>query len=223
VLACLAGSVTAQGFLVVPAIVVAHWFGRRTATTWRLVGGDVLVAAATTVAAGLLVRDGFGWIPNVGKQFSAHTPYSIATAIAKLMTPIVRGASYDDLAAGARITTITAMICTVGYLLATARQRALERTAGYSFLALALLAPVLYPWYLLWGTLCLAATASGTRRITVLAVCASGCLLIPPGFVPTTANIITGVALAAVAVTTAVVVIRRRPSGAPRPAVSAGG
>jgi len=198
VLACLAGSVTGQAFLAVPAIVVAHWLGRRRAPAWLVIGRDVLVAGGTTAACGLVVTHGFGWLGTVSKQFSAHTPFAIAGAVSEVLSPIVRGASYDDLAAGARITAITAMLCAFGYLLATARQRALERTVGYALLALALFAPVLYPWYLLWGLVCLAPVAAGRRRLVVLALSVAGCLLVPPGFTSLTANVLTGVALAAV-------------------------
>lgn len=199
VFACLAGSVSGQAFVLVPAIIAVHWLGRRSVPTWLLLGRDILVAAVTTAAAGFAVFDGFGWLRTVGKQFSAHTPFSVTSAIAKLLSPIVRGASYDDLAAGARITAVTAAVGVIVYLLVTARQRALERTAGYSLLALALLAPVLYPWYLLWGTLCLAPTANGTRRVAVLALCAAGCLLNPPGFTSTTTHALTAACLAVIA------------------------
>lgn len=220
-LACVAGSVSGQGFLLVPAIVAVHLLGRRSVPAWLLLGRDLLVAAATTIAAGLVVSDGFGWITTVSKQFSAHPPYSIASAIAKLLTPIVRGASYDDLAAGARITVISAMVCVVAYLLVTARQRALERTAGYALLALALLSPVLYPWYLLWGLLCLAPAATGTRRIAVLAVSVVACLLNPPGFSTVTTNVLSGIALAVTAgVLVALPSVRRAVVG--QPAVTAG-
>jgi hypothetical protein len=221
-LVCLAGSVSGQAFVVLPAVIAAHWLGRRTIAWWLLIGRDLLVAAATTVAAGLVVPDGFGWMWTVSKQFSAHTPYSIAGAIAKLLKPVVRGASYDDLAAGARITAMTALVCILGYLVATARQRALERTAGYSLLAIALLAPVLYPWYLLWGTLCLAPSASGTRRVAVLGLVAAGCLLMPPGFSPTATNVLTGMGLAVVV--GAVIAVLLRGERVPRAAaqVSAG-
>lgn len=209
VLACIAGSVSGQAFVILPAIVTVHWLGRRSVPTWLLLGRDVLVAAVTTALAGFPVRDGFGWLWTIAKQFSAHTPFAVTSGVAKLLTPVVRGASYDDLAAGARITAITAMVCVIGYLLVTARQRALERTAGYALLALALLAPVLYPWYLLWGTLCLAPTANGSRRTAVLALCAAGCLLTPPGFTPTTTNVITGIALALVAAAAGFPAVRR--------------
>jgi hypothetical protein len=221
-LACLAGSVIGVGFILVPVIIAAHWLGRRSVAWWRLVGRDILVAVGTTAVAGLVVKDGFGWLWTVSKQFSAHTPFSFSGAIAKALSPVVRGASYDDLAAGARITVLTAMVCVVVYLVATTRQRALERTAGYSLLAIALLAPVLYPWYLLWGLLCLAPTVSGARRVVLVALSAAGCLLYPPGFSPTTVNVITGAALLAVAAATGGVFVVGRRGSAPAESVSAG-
>jgi hypothetical protein len=198
-LACIAGSVSGQGFLLLPAIVAVHLLGRRTVAVWLLVGRDLLVAALTTVAAGFVVDDGFGWLSTVSKQFSAHPPYSIASAVAKVLTPIVRGASYDDFAAGARITVVTAMVCVVAYLVSTARRRALERTVGYALLALALLSPVTYPWYVLWGVVCLAPTATGMLRVAVHALSVAGCLVDPPGFSSTTTNVLSGVALVATA------------------------
>jgi hypothetical protein len=222
VLGCLAGAVSGQGYLVIPAVVAVHWLSRRRVAPWRLVGRDALAAAATIAVTGLAVPDGFGWISTVNKQFSAHTPFSAAGAVANLLSPIVRGASYDDLAAGARITVITAMVCVIGYLLATARHRPLERTVGYALLALALLAPVLYPWYLLWGALVLAPTVNGARRIGLLGLCAAGCALLPGGFSPTVTNVVTGGALVVVAgATIASLVLRQRSSAEPEP-VSAG-
>ena len=220
-LACLAGSVSGQGFLLVPAVFAVHLLGRRSVPVWLLLGRDLLVAAVTTTVAALVVSDGFGWLWTVSKQFSAHPPYSVASAIAKLLTPIVRGASYDDLAAGARITVITAMVCVVVYLVVTARQRALERTAGYALLALALLAPVLYPWYLLWGVVCLAPTATGARRVAVLALSVVGCLLNPPGFSDTTTNVLSGIALAVTAVVLVALPSVRRATR-PQPVISSG-
>ncbi|MFN2562474.1 MAG: polyprenol phosphomannose-dependent alpha 1,6 mannosyltransferase MptB [Jatrophihabitans sp.] len=222
VLACLAGSVSGQAFVVLPAIMAVHWLGRRTVSGWQLLGRDAAVAVAAAAVVGVVVPDGFGWLWTVSKQFSAHPPFTIATGIAKLFTPIVRGASYDDLAAGARITVITAMICLVAYLIATARQRALERTVGYSLLAVALLAPVLYPWYLLWGVVCLAPAANGSRRIAVLALCSAGCLLNPIGFTPMTANVISGCGLGVVAGATVVVSALRRRAGIRAQPISAG-
>jgi hypothetical protein len=213
VFGCLAGSVSGQGFVVLAAILAVHWLGRRSVPGWQVIGRDALVAVGTTAVVGFAVPDGFGWLWTVSRQFASHPPFSAASGIARLFTPIVRGASYDDLAAGARITVLIAMICVVGYLVATARHRALERTAAYSLLAVALLAPVLYPWYLLWGAVCLAPAANGLRRTTVLALCAAGCLLYPVGFSPTTSNVLSGCGLAVVAAATAVTLVRRHRAG----------
>jgi hypothetical protein len=226
VLACVAGSISGQAFVVVPVLIAAHALGRRTAPAWRVIGRDVAVAAATTGVVGAVVTDGFGWTSTVGKQFAEHTPFSVAGAISKALAPIVRGASYDDLAAGARITTVSALVCVLAYLVVTAGHRAIERSAGYALLAMGLLAPVLYPWYLLWGTVCIAATAAGARRICVLALCAAACLMNPPGFSATTSNAITAVMLAVVAGAGAAALLHSRRvggvTGAAEP-VTAGG
>ena len=215
-LGCLAGSVTAQGFVVVPVLIAAHALGSRSrrhhdadndpepdtdrdpgngrgpgndrepdndrgpgngrglGAGW-LVARDVVIAAAATGALGLAVPHGFGWLATVSRQFAAHTPFSVAGGISALLAPVVPGASYDDLAIGGRVTAVTAMVCTVAYLVVTSRARPLQVTAGYALLAVGLLGPVLYPWYLLWGLLCLAPVATGTRRDAVLALSAAGC------------------------------------------------
>ncbi|HEX3335172.1 MAG TPA: hypothetical protein VHS54_01845 [Jatrophihabitans sp.] len=220
-LACVAGSVSGQAFVLVPIVIAVHALGRRTIPAWRLIGRDIAVAAVTTGVIGAVVSDGFGWAWTVGKQFATHTAFSVAGAIGIALTPIVRGASYDDLAVGGRIAAMSAMVCVIVYLIVSAGERPIERTAAYALLALGLLAPVLYPWYLLWGTLCLAPTATGTRRICVLALCAAGCVLNPLGFSSTTSSVITGCALVVVAGATTTVVVRgRRTASAPEPATA---
>jgi hypothetical protein len=208
-LAALAGSVGGPGFVLVPIVVVMHWLGRRGQPGWQVLGRDLPVAAAIIAAAGFAATDGFGWARTMHKQFAAHTPYSITGAVVHLFDPVVRSASYDDLAAGARITALTALACTLGYLLISARYRPVDRTAGFALLALALLAPVLYPWYLLWGTLCLAPRAAGPRLVAVFALSAAGCALMPAGFGPTAGYAVTGGLLFAVAAATGAVLVRR--------------
>jgi alpha-1,6-mannosyltransferase len=216
-LAGVAGSVSAQGFIAVPIIITVHWLSRRTVPAWRLIGRDLLVAAGTISACGLIQPGGFGWLWTVSKQFTTHTPFAVASAIGEVLAPIVRAASFDDLAASGRITAMTAAVCTIIYLIITARRRALERTTGYALLALGLLAPSLNPWYVLWGALCLAPTANGPRRIWVLALSAAACVLTPPGFSRLLTNGITAVALVVTAAITIVLltVDARRTSAEP--------
>lgn len=198
-LACLAGSVTGQGFVVLVVIVAVHVVGRRSMPVWQVLRRDVVAAALVTGVLGLIVSGGFGWLTSVSKQFSEHTPFSVAGATAIVLRPIVRDASYDDFAIGGRITAATAMVCVIAYLVCTARHRALELSAGYALLAVGLLAPVLHPWYLLWGALCLAPTARGARRVAVQAICAAGCVLALPGFSDIVTDVLTGALLLAAA------------------------
>lgn len=217
---CLAGLVSGQGYLVLPFVFAMHWFGRRETRPawWRLIGQDIVLAAVTITAVSLAATDGFGWFAATRKQFAAHTPFSVAGATVKILNPIVRGASSDDLIAGARVAAFIAMACVLGYLLVSVLQRPLEQTVGFALLAAALLAPVLYAWYLLWGVLCLVPRADRPRRIAVLALCSAGCLLNPPGFSTVTTNVLTGIALALVAGATALVSVRPRHSQTPTPA-----
>jgi hypothetical protein len=194
-LASLAGSVTAQGFVIVPIVIAGHVLGRRTVPAWRIAGRDLIVAAGTTGVLGLVLPYHFGWVDSVGKQFAEHTPFALSSIVARILQPVVRAASYDDLSAGGRVTAVTAAVCTIGYLTWTVRHRALERSVGYALLAVALLAPDLRPWYVLWGLLCLAATATGPRRVWVLALSTLACFLRPPGFSPLAGDLITGTAL----------------------------
>jgi hypothetical protein len=102
--------------------------------------------------------------------------------IADLLGRIVKAASFDDLAAGGRITALTAAGCIAAYLTWTSRQRALSRTVGYAMLAIGVLSPVVYPWYLLGGVVCLAPTARAARREWIVLISVVGCLMSPEGF-----------------------------------------
>jgi hypothetical protein len=184
----------------VAVIVVGHLLGRRSTPVWLVLVRDLAVAAVVTVGLALLGPGDFGWIGTVSDQFAAHTPYAIGNAVGRVLSPVVPGASYDDLATSGRITAVTAAVCVVGYLLVSAGYRSIDRTAGFALLAVALLAPNLYPWYLLWGLLCLAPTVTGDRRTLVVAGTAAACALVPPGFGPETSNVVTAAGLALVLV-----------------------
>lgn len=196
--AAVSGCVLGEGWLVVVVLVVAHWrnAGERALRPRLLAAArEVGVAAVIGAGAGLAVPNGFGWIGNVGKQFSVHTPYSVAGGISALLAPVVRGASYDTLAVGGRLTAVLAMVYAVGYLLVTVGRRTPELTAGYGLLAVALLAPSLFAWYLLWGSICLAATADSARRAAVYVLAAAAVALMPSGFTERTGDVVTAVLL----------------------------
>ncbi|WP_375492970.1 polyprenol phosphomannose-dependent alpha 1,6 mannosyltransferase MptB [uncultured Jatrophihabitans sp.] len=215
IVASLAGCLLGQGWLVAAVLVVAHWHVGRDRTRrhrTRAAVREVGVAVAIGAAAGFAVPHGFGWVTSVGQQFSTHTPYSIAGGVSVVLAPVVRGASYDDLAVGGRAAALIAMACAVVYVVATARRRPPELSAGGGLLAIALFAPSLFPWYLLWPAACYAPTANAGRRALVLVLGAGACVLAPSGFTPTAANVVTGVLLGVLAVAVATGV-RLAPAG----------
>lgn len=196
-LAALAGGFVPVGYLAVPMIIAVHLQRPIGPSPWRRLRGDLVAVAVTVLVTSFLQPNGFGWVRTIDDQFSGSTPYSATGIMAWALARVVPGASYDDVAAGSRITAVVGAAIAVGYLLWTARTRALERTIGYALVALALLAPVVNPWYLLWGAICLAPTALGPRRLWVLGLSAEAALIAPQGFGRTTTHVLTAAVLVA--------------------------
>jgi hypothetical protein len=226
-LAAAAGSVKAPGFTAVLAIIAVHNQGYHGRLAWRTAARDIAVAAGGIVGFGLLVPHGWGWINALNTPALGHTSLAPASLIADLYSPVVESASFDDLGTGGRIAALVAAGCIVVYLTLTARQRALDRSVGYGMLAVGILSPVVYPWYLLGGVVTLAPTARGARRDWLVLLSAVGCLLDPPGF---TGHISLVLSVAAVGIALCMiaprVVGRRRapdPTAVARAKVSAGG
>jgi hypothetical protein len=198
-------------FVAVAVVVAVHVAGRRGGSPWWVAARDLAECAAVTAAISLAVPDGFGWIANVQRQFYEYVPWAPANAVGKVIAPIVRSASFDDLAAGGRLTALVAATATVVYLLVTSRVRPADHTAGYALLAAALLAPDVYPWFLLWGVACLAPTVFGVRRAVVMLLSIVAVGVAPPGFDDAVTNRIGLAVVGAGLVALAVVSRRSRP------------
>lgn len=214
VLACAAGSVKAPAFVAVLAIITVHNQGFRGRVAWRSAARDVGVAAVSVLALTVTVHNGWGWLQALNTPTLGHTALAPASLIADLYDPIVKAASFDDLAAGGRITTMLAAVCIVVYLTLTAHQRALASTIGYGLLAVGLLGPVVYPWYLLGGVVCLAPTARAARRDWIVLISGFACVLSPPGFTRTISDDLSLIALAIALAMIAPRVLARRRAGA---------
>ena len=201
VLAAAAGSVKAPAYLAIVVIVALHQaYGR--GVDWRALGRDVVVAAASVIGFSLTVKNGWGWIHALDTPALGHTALAPASLIADLFNPLITSASFDDLTAGGRISALILAGCIVLYLTVTIGNRALDRTVGYGMLAIGLLSPVVYPWYLLGGVVCLVPAARGARRDWLVLLSALGCVLSPPGF---TTEITTNLGIAAVAISLLVI------------------
>jgi hypothetical protein len=164
-LACAAGSVKGPAFAAVLAIMAAHILAEPTRRR-RLVAAlrDAVVAAASVGGFSLLVANHFGWVAGLNTPAQGYTPFAPASLIGDLFKPVVASASFDDLATGGRVSCLLAAACIVVYLTVTPGYRPVERSVGYGLLAIALLSPTIYPWYLLWGALCLLPNATGRLR-----------------------------------------------------------
>jgi alpha-1,6-mannosyltransferase len=181
VLACLAAGLRPVALLVVPAVIAAHALRHRGSGGWRTAVRDGVLAACALAVIALCVPFGLGWIANLGSAAREHVPFAPSSVIGAVVGFIVPSASFDDLAVGGRIAAGFAGATAIGYLFATIRSRPLERTVGYALLAAGILAPVVYPPFLLWGALCLAPTAVATRRDCVIALSCVACVLAPVG------------------------------------------
>jgi hypothetical protein len=181
-LAAAAGSIKAPAFLAVVAVIAIHQTYR---LSWRTLVRDAAIGGACVVGFSAIVTNGWGWLSALNTPALGHTSLAPASLLADLFDPIVDSASFDDLAAGGRITALIAAGCIVVYLTVTADRRGLDRTVGYGMLAIGLLSPVVYPWYVLGGVAVLAPTARGIRRDWLVYISAVGCLSSPPGFTGT--------------------------------------
>jgi len=180
VLACAAGAVKAPALIAVVAIIA--WQRQRPGhQAWSDTARDSAVAVAACAGLTMLVPHGWGWAPALNTPALGYTPAAPSSLIGDLCQAIVPWAPFDDLAAAGRTVALVAAGCIVAYLIATSRRRGLEATVGLGLLAVALLGPVIYPWYALWGVLCLAPITRGRMRELVVLGCAIESIAALPG------------------------------------------
>jgi alpha-1,6-mannosyltransferase len=135
----------------------------------------ITVAAATGVLATLATGLGWGWTSNLDGGNSLKSLLSVSTGFGVLVRSVSLGHAVGLV--------LSALAAAVLLLLATRREvPPLEvlRALGWAFLAIAVLSPVVQPWYLLWGVLVLAPVVSRRTAVGLAAGCAAMCLLVLP-------------------------------------------
>lgn len=141
------------------------------------------VAAAATVlslpwlALALVVPNSLGFLEAFGTPLTGRTLWAPTTLLAEVLDPALElvgvRAPFDAILGACRAggLLLGASICCA--LLVTARRRPAGTTIGLGLIAVALLGPVLYPWYLAWGLLPLAIGPVRYRRALVALISAS--------------------------------------------------
>lgn len=174
VLCALAAGVKAPALLGV-AFLGWNWAGPG-ASWWRRArrtAAAVAVAGAVLAAASWLTGIGWGWVHTLAAEDKVHTGVTPVDAVARLVA-----VTADGLGLGWSMGTVRGVFATGGLAVAAAVGAWLlwhsprlgpVRALGWSLLALAFLAPVLWGWYLTWGLVVLAPVVGGrTRRFLAL-------------------------------------------------------
>ncbi|MHA6804851.1 polyprenol phosphomannose-dependent alpha 1,6 mannosyltransferase MptB [Salinifilum ghardaiensis] len=195
VLLTLGGAIKLPGFVALGFFGMALVVRRRGGFGELLRVGAVLLAVflATMTLITLASGWGLGWletldVPNRVKSFLAPlTAFGMTGAGAGMLLGLG-----NHTEAMLEITkyfgyTIAGVVCLVMLWLTFRRRTTPLVGLGVTWLVLALSAPVLWPWYLLWAIVPLALATNDRRfRITAVAICAAVSLFIPPtgaGFV----------------------------------------
>jgi hypothetical protein len=177
VAACAAAAIKAPAAAAILLISAQHW---RMARSWRTRSPNwaywlqpVVVVGACWLTFSLLVAHSWGWLSALTTPTVGYTRGSPTALLGDLLSAIVSWAPSPDTTAAARAVGLVAAGCIVCYLAATSDRRQLSRSVGYALLAVAALGPIIYPWYLLWGLVCLApiAVSRFERRLVVTTSC----------------------------------------------------
>ena len=159
---------------------------RRRVRDLAIVGGATLAGLAALCAA---VGIGFGWISalkNTGKIFST---FSVSTKTGFLAADGLRAIGLDisatTMVAVTRLLGLLAagLICTV--LLLRSPRMGMVRALGLSMLAVVILSPVVWPWYLAVGFALVAASGMGRWRPSyVVVIIAASAVVFPTSVDP---------------------------------------
>ena len=161
VLVSLAGAIKAPALIGIPFVVLAANKARPGRAGWVracAVSGVVVVAVFT--ALNLVTGLGWGWLSNLGAPNKVRMWLTPTTAVGKMlsksMSLVGLGDPVEPAISTLRTVGLVVTLAALAWLLVTGRRRTGARGLGLALIALAVLAPVMQPWYLLWGVVVLA-------------------------------------------------------------------
>ncbi|MEE1756271.1 polyprenol phosphomannose-dependent alpha 1,6 mannosyltransferase MptB [Streptomyces sp. SP18CS02] len=138
--------------------------------------GPGLVAGAVAVVATVAGGTGFGWLGTQSVAGTIHTALSVTSDVGLALGELLRlllGADPAPVKSAVQNLGLAAALALIGYLAWRAVRSRTEpvHALGLGLLALVALSPMVQPWYLLWGTVVIAATdrdGRAGRIVTVL-------------------------------------------------------
>jgi hypothetical protein len=176
--ACAAAAVKAPAVVAVAILSAHRWRTGVGRSAWRQRAQLAAVIGGTCIGLSLLVSHSWGWLGALTTPAAGFTKGSPTALLGGLLSSMVWWAPAPGVTAAARVVGLCAAASIVCYLAVTADRRQLSRSVGYGLLAVAALGPVVYPWYLLWGLVCLVPTAaSRAERRLIVATSAFACFM----------------------------------------------
>ncbi len=167
------------------AVVFIGWWsteGRRPSQRAIRTAGYLAVAAVVLVVLSLACRLGWGWVHAAltpGKVVSWLDPATaVALALSHLTQAAGLGAHRAPWIAVARVCGLVAAGAIAIRMLARSNRRSGLAALGVSFLGLALLGPVVWPWYETWGIVVMSTAADNFgrwKRAFVIGLSGLGC------------------------------------------------
>ncbi len=182
---CAATAAFAVKASALPALAVIAWIHLNLSTTARdrikTLAADAGTALVTYGVIGILVPDNWGWIRALNTPGNSVTASAPTTLLFNVLTRITGNRIHHTHAALTVVRDIgmaaAIILCVV--LVLTYRRRSLADTVGFTLLTVALLAPVVYPWYLLWGAAPLVLVIDRHRTLLAIALSLAPLLAVP--------------------------------------------
>ncbi len=182
VLCALAASVKAPA-LVAVLFLGWNWPGPAARPARRLghAAAGCAIGFATLSAVSWISGLGWGWVRTAAAPTKIVTGITPVDSASRLVTSLAHLVGFDVGRSGVRtvvaVVGLTAVVLIGGWLLWRSSKLGVERSLGLALLALVLLGPILWPWYLTWPLAVLAPTAGRWIRRAVIALAIGGALV----------------------------------------------
>ena len=177
-----------------PAIVAVAFVGlvwirgrtswrERLARTGRVMGATIAVLAAVTLITGF----GVGWVSSGLFSTPARVKLAITPAtdiswtVSRLLGDVGISVGFHSLQGVLRAVLFVGSILLAAWLLSRSRRATLVPYLGLALAGFAIAGPALWPWYLSWGLVLLAAWEPVQRSWGVVVSLIVGALLVKPG------------------------------------------